>query len=131
MKDDFPFFGLFVTLFCAIFFGVAGAFLVVDEIRAYRLGKGLKDAAVAVQDSLDQQKRARAAAVAKSAADRAAQDQVRAVLARQESERRKRKQQAWEAFYQPSPACRADSLSYGCADAHIRAKTAFEAQYRD
>lgn len=43
----------------------------------------------------------------------------------------RKKEQAWSNFYQPSYTCRADPSRGDCADAHIRARKSFEAQYRD
>ena len=43
----------------------------------------------------------------------------------------KRKEQPWANYYQPSYTCRVDPLRGECADKHIRARTQFEAQYRD
>ena len=40
-----------------------------------------------------------------------------------------RKEAAWKRFYKPTPACAAESLSVECANAHIRAKRAFEAKF--
>lgn len=43
----------------------------------------------------------------------------------------RKKEQAWSNFFQPSYTCRVDPSRGDCADMHIRARTAFEAQYRD
>lgn len=51
--------------------------------------------------------------------------------ARQERIRQERKNAAWERFYQPPDACKADSSMMPCVNAYMAAKKRFELQYRD
>ena len=37
--------------------------------------------------------------------------------------------EAFENFYKPTPACRADSAQGPCADAYLRARNAFEKEW--
>ena len=129
-SDSLDLSSFFVIAF-AVFFAVIGALLVVDQIRAYQAEQAVKKALQAA----DQELRAiqKATALDLQMRDQAARDRQQAEARRSADQREKRfrKEQAWQQFYQPSAECRRDAMSYGCADAHIRAKTAFEAQYRD
>lgn len=73
-----------------------------------------------------------AAAAAQMEKDRIAeQGRQRQLAQQQEAERDARRQAAWERYFQPSPACRADSVSLDCANAFMAAKKRFLEQYRD
>lgn len=64
--------------------------------------------------------------------DRAAlQVRQRQIAKQQEAERDARRQAAWERYYQPSAACRADSSTMTCANAFMAAKKRFLEQYQD
>lgn len=132
-RSDSDGFGLahFFVITLAVFFGVLGANLALDQIRAYQVEVALKRAAHEAEQELKAMKKA--ADLDRQMRDQAARSRLQAETQRLASEREKRlrKEQAWREFYQPSAECRRDSMTYGCADAHIRAKTAFEAQYRD
>jgi len=52
-------------------------------------------------------------------------------LAEQEQQRIERKKQAWQRFYQRSPACQRDPTTVACANAHIAAMRQFELEYQD
>ncbi|MDR2335184.1 MAG: hypothetical protein LBE61_17090 [Burkholderiaceae bacterium] len=41
------------------------------------------------------------------------------------------KEKAWEAYYKPTRKCIEDPITTECANAHIRARNAFEASYKD
>jgi hypothetical protein len=49
---------------------------------------------------------------------------------RQAFEEVNRKEAAWVRYYKPSPGCAAAGQSIDCSNEFIRAKRAFEAQYR-
>lgn len=65
-------------------------------------------------------------------ADRIALQAKQAQIARnQEAERDVRRQEAWESYYQPSAACKADSSTMDCANAFMAAKKRFLERFRD
>ena len=43
----------------------------------------------------------------------------------------KRKEAAWQIYYKPPPICRLDTVRADCANEHMKARRAFEAEYRD
>lgn len=53
------------------------------------------------------------------------------IAKQQEADRDARRQIAWERYYQPSPACKADSSTMACANAFMAAKKRFLEQYQD
>jgi|GEM_PF-6590557 len=58
-------------------------------------------------------------------------ERLAAYLAEQEHKRIERKKQAWQRFYQRSPACQRDPTTVACANAHIAAMRQFEREYQD
>lgn len=61
----------------------------------------------------------------------AEQERQRLIAQQQEVERDARRQAAWERYFQPSAACKADSSSMSCANAFMSAKKRFLDQYQD
>lgn len=59
-----------------------------------------------------------------------ARQEMRDRLDREHAERVRRRNAAWERFYQPSYECRRDA-TVECANAFIRAQKAFNEQYKD
>lgn len=57
---------------------------------------------------------------------RAAQDRTAAL----EKQYQARKATAWESYYKPSAACQRDPATVDCANEHIRARRAFDAQFK-
>lgn len=77
----------------------------------------------------DAQRRVATAQIEK---DRVAeQARQREIAQQQEAERDARRQLAWERYYQPSAACKADSSTMTCANAFMAAKKRFLEQYQD
>ena len=61
----------------------------------------------------------------------AEQMRQRKIAQQQQDELDDRRQAAWERYYQPSAACRADSSTMNCANAFMVAKKRFLEQYQD
>lgn len=59
------------------------------------------------------------------------QARQRQIAQQQQAELDDRRQAAWERYYQPSAACKADSSTMICANAFMAAKRRFLEQYRD
>jgi len=107
------------------------------------LAAALVSATTAAREEEERAEEARLAALAEQSrraeAQRAAEEaHLREVRQRQEAEDAARgaaqeeeqaRAAAWAKFYRPSASCR-DSVSVECANAYIRAKRAFEAQYK-
>lgn len=128
----------FFIIAVAVFVGGLLAMLAHDEITAYRIKTAAAQAAQHLQKEIAQQKqkeqqRQQAIQQQQQEQQRRQQEQaqVRAQQAAAERARQQRKQKAWEQFYQPSGICKNDSARGDCADQHIRARTVFEAQYKD
>ena len=131
----------------AVFIGGTAALVANDTIRAYRLEIAAKQAVIELNKELARQDKAaaqaEAARQAKQAAQKKAQEQAQEQVrqaqiqqkiaqdrARQEALRQHRiKTEAFENFYKPTPACRADSAQGPCADAYLRARNAFEKEW--
>ena len=124
----------------AVFIGGTAALVANDTIRAFRLEAAAIEAVTELNRELARQDKAAAQAEAtrqaKQAAQKKAQEQAQfdqkmaQDRARQEALRQRRiKTEAFENFYKPSPACRADSAQGPCADAYLRARNAFEKEW--
>lgn len=137
-NDEGTFFLDLLKLSLGVFVGVLAALLAHEAINVWRLERAARQlvqqaeqqvkaarvqAARQQQQQLENQRRQEEQQKAITMADQLAQ--------RFERERRARKEAAWNAFYQPSPACRADAVTAACANEHIAAKKRFEAQYAD
>lgn len=131
-----------VKLSLGVFIGALAALFAYEAINVWRLEHAARQL---VQQAEQQGKAARAQAARQQQQqqqqqlenERRQEEQQKAITMadqlakRLERERRARKEAAWNAFYQPSPACRADAVTAACANEHIAAKKRFEAQYAD
>lgn len=79
----------------------------------------------------DQQRQQREAAAQIEREAQAEQARQKRLQQQAEADRDARRQAAWERFYQPSAACKADSSTMTCANAFMAAKKRFLEQYRD
>lgn len=112
--------------------------------REYRAEKEMEAMAAKAIAELRYQQQVAQDAIAKQAAeaDRKRREELERVRLQRESlESRQiarqaelaaesRKAAAWERYYRPSAACQRESVSVECANEHIRAKRAFDAQYK-
>lgn len=80
---------------------------------------------------LEQQRQQREAAEQIEREAQAEQARQKRLQQQAEADRDARRQEAWERFYQPSAACKADSSTMTCANAFMAAKKRFLEQYRD
>lgn len=127
-----------VKLSLGVFIGALAALFAYEAINAWRLEQAARQL---VQQAEQQGKAARVQAARQQQQElenqRRQEEQQKAITMadqlaqRLERERRARKDAAWNAFYQPSPACRADAVTAACANEHIAAKRRFDAQYVD
>lgn len=124
-----------------VFIGGLAAALAFTEIQTVRIEiaakKALSQIATEMEQANDRQAKAQQAEAlrqAKVKADEWQRMQAAQNMAAQmqaiERARRDDKEAAWKSFYEPSDSCKANSLQDHCANAHIRAKTEFEGQYR-
>ena len=83
---------------------------------------------IAYQQALkNEQKKQAALERAKALGEaRAAQERTAAL----EKQSQARKAAAWESYYKPSAACQRDPATVDCANEHIRARRAFDAQFK-
>lgn len=117
-----------------VFIGCMIAVFTYENVLAWRAEQAAKQVMQKLKESEDKQKQAEQQRLQlqkeqqdkqrRQALERDWQRQQQALAA-------KRKEQAWEKFYQPSNTCREDSARVDCANAHIKTREAFEAQYRD
>lgn len=133
-QSEWGFVGDVLKIALGVFIAIMAANFVQEEIAKWRLEQASKqmaqelnamkkNEAIAEQQRLQRQKEQQDQQRKKQAEiDRYRQQQDMAA---------KRKEQAWANFFQPSYTCRLDPSRGDCADAHIRARKAFEAQYRD
>lgn len=127
-----------VKLSLGVFIGALAALFAHEAINAWRLEYAARQF---VQQAQQQEKASRAQAARQQQQQEESRQQQEErqqairmadqIAQRMERERRARKEAAWNAFYQPSPACRADPVTAACANEHIAAKRRFDAQYVD
>ena len=129
-----------------VFIGGLAAAFAYEGITTIRMEIAAKKVVHAINQSAEESRR-QSAIAQQAAAERAATDaQARAAAEQVERVRQAEmqrqiaaaqnaqlnnsaaKEEAWKRFYQPSDACRA-SWTGDCADAFIKAKRAFDAQY--
>ena len=133
-SDEWGFLGDIAKIAIGVFIGCMASVFCYEQVLAYRLEQASKHAAMDLKALEDRQ---RSAEAARQAQIKAQQDQQRRKQLEQEWQLQqqqlaaKRKEQAWASYFQPSTICKMDPSRGDCADAHIRARKAFEAQYRD
>lgn len=136
-REDVYFSDLF-KIAIGVFIGALAALFAYEAINVWRLEYAARKL---VQQVQQQENASRAQAALQQQQQRENQERrrqeqqasIRAgeLLQHLESERAVRKEAAWSAFYQPSPACKDDPNTAACANAHIAAKRRFDAQYID
>jgi len=133
-ETDLGFVGDVLKIALGVFIGCMASVLTYEKILSWRVEQAAK---VVMQElKLNEEKQAQAREL-RLQEQRDQQDRLRKQALEKDWERQqqvlaaRRKEQAWSNFYQPSFTCRADPSRGDCADSHIRARTAFEAQYRD
>lgn len=133
-EDEWGFVGDVLKIAVGVFIGSMAAVFTYEGVLAWRVEQASRQVLQELkaredQSQLAQQQRLR----------QEQEEQGRRSLLEQERERQRqqqvlaarKKEQAWSNFYQPSQTCRADPSRGDCADAYIRAKKAFEAQYQN
>lgn len=133
-ESDWGFVGDVVKIVLGVFIGCMASVFTYESILAWRAEqaarqltqelKAMEDKQRQVQQQRLQQQQEQQERMRRQSLERDLERQQQVLAAR-------RKEQAWEKFFQPSLICRADPSRGDCADAHIRARKAFEAQYRD
>lgn len=127
-----------VKISLGVFIGGLAAMFAYEGITALRIEQAMRKQA----DQINQAQRKAQQDLAKEQAGRdqrveqqrqQAQAQREAYQADQALQRARvqRRETAWNAFYQPSLACRIDAVTAVCANEHIAAKRRFDAQYVD
>ena len=117
-----------------VFIGALLSVLAYEQILAWRMNQALKEVQAQTQRAADQLQRSQQRAEQQRQRDREIQEEQRQQAleqARQARIRQERKNAAWERFYQPPDACKADSSTMPCVNAYMAAKKRFELQYRD
>lgn len=136
--------GLVTQIAVGVFIGSLAASAVVWSVFEARLSWQLHQAETYLREQAEksaaQIRSSQEADRQRAAADRARRDEAaqRAAAAQQieletkriASEAAQRKDEAWKRFYRPSPGCGLAGQSMECSNEFIRAKRAFEAQYR-
>lgn len=121
-----------------VFIGSLAAVFTYEAVVEYRIEQAARKATAEfnrlMKETNDERECQRLAEqLAREQADQA-ERQKRSALAladRLERERKTRKNAAWESFYQPSPACKADSGTAACANEYMAARKRFDGQYVD
>lgn len=126
-----------VKIAVGVFIGALAAAFTWEGIQTIRLQ-------IAAHEANEELSRATARAKAESerraAQQEAAKDQQEATQRERERaiaetrqmnlQREREKAEAWKRYFTPSQSCMNDPNTMECANAHIRAKTEFEATYR-
>lgn len=84
--------------------------------------------------ALEQSRRLQAEAAQRREDEARRKAEAAAAIERAQQEaaaRMARKDAAWLAYYKPTAKCKDDPVTVDCANAHIRAKKAFEGSYKD
>ena len=129
-ESDWGFFGAVAKIALGVFIGSMAAIFAYEGVLAWRAEQAARQLAQELKAMNDQQRQAQ---------QQMLQEQRRQI--RQELEKdwqrqqvelaAKRKEAAWQSYYKPSPICRLDIVRPDCANEHMRARRAFEAEYRD
>lgn len=132
--SDWGFFGDVAKIALGVFIGCMAAVFTYESVLAWRAEQAAKQVMQELKAMEDKQ---RLADQQRMQRQKEQQDQQRKQQLERDWQRQqqdlavKRKEQAWASFYQPTYTCRIDPSRGDCADQHIRARKAFEAQYRD
>lgn len=132
--DEWGFVGDIAKIALGVFIGIMSANAAEEAIAKWRLEQASKQMLQELNAMKESERRAEQHRLQQQ---KDQQDQQRRLQLERDLQRQqrdlavKRKEQAWANFYQPSYTCRLDALRADCADAHIKAKRAFEAQYKD
>ena len=132
--SEWGFLGDVAKIALGVFIGIMAANGAEEAIAKWRLEQASKQMmqelnAMKEKERLAEQQRLQRQ---KEQQDQQRRQQLERDWQRQQQElAAKRKEQAWASYYQPSYTCRLDPSRGDCADKHIRARKAFEAQYRD
>lgn len=133
-ESDWGFVGEVAKIALGVFIGIMAANMAEEAIAKWRLEQASKQMmqelnAMKEREKLAEQQRLQRQKEHQEQQRR--QQQEREWQRQQQEMASKRKEQAWASYYQPSYTCRLDPSRGDCADKHIRARKAFEAQYRD
>ncbi len=133
-ESEWGFVGDIAKIAIGVFIGCMASVFTYESILSWRMEQAARQVAQELKAMEEKQKQARQQILEQQ---KERQDRVRKQALERDWERQqqvlavRRKEQAWSNFYQPTLTCRADPSRGDCADAHIRARKAFEAQYQD
>ena len=133
-EAEWGFVGDVVKIALGVFIGAMAAVFTYEGVLAWRAEQAAKQVMQELKAMEDKQQLANQQRLQrqKEQQDQHRKQRLEADWQRQQQElAAKRKEQAWASYYQPSYTCRVDPSRGDCADKHIRARKAFEAQYRD
>lgn len=133
-ENDWGFFGDVAKIALGVFIGSMAAIFAYEGVLAWRAEQAARQLAQELKAMNDQQRQAQQQMLQQQKEEQ--RRQIRQELEkdwqRQQVElAAKRKEAAWQSYYKPSPICRLDNVRADCANEHMRARRAFEAEYRD
>lgn len=133
-ESEWGFIGDILKIALGVFIGCMAAVFTYEGVLAWRIEQAMRKINAELNAQEVQQKQAQELRLQQQ---KERQDQQRKQDLEKDWQRQqlvlaqRRKEQAWAAYFQPTNVCRMDPSRGDCADLHIRARKAFELQYRD